>query len=80
MTATPVTSTRGAQGQQPVDAETVRAAQRGDAEAFGLLVQEPHAGLRAVAIASLGYVDEDDTTLAGYNAWLQGLAARRGER
>jgi cytochrome c oxidase assembly factor CtaG len=36
------------------------------------------AGLPASRVQTLD-VDEDDTTLAGYNAWLQGLAARRSE-
>ena len=42
------------------DAALVRAAQRGDAPAFALLVQQHAASLRAVAIATLGYVDEVD--------------------
>ena len=42
------------------DAALVRAAQLGDAQAFALLVQQHAAGLRAVAIATLGYVDEVD--------------------
>ena len=42
------------------DAALVRAAQGGDAQAFALLVQQHAAGLRAVAIATLAYVDEVD--------------------
>jgi RNA polymerase sigma factor (sigma-70 family) len=42
------------------DAQLVRAAQLGDAAAFALLVQQHAASLRAVAIATLGYVDEVD--------------------
>jgi RNA polymerase sigma-70 factor (ECF subfamily) len=38
--------------------ELVRAARNGDDTAFVLLIQENLAGLRAVAIARLGYVDE----------------------
>jgi RNA polymerase sigma factor (sigma-70 family) len=42
------------------DAALVRAAQRGDAQAFALLVEQHAAGLRAVAVHVLGYVDEVD--------------------
>jgi RNA polymerase sigma factor (sigma-70 family) len=42
------------------DAQLVRAAQLGDAQAFALLVQRHAASLRAVAIATLGYVDDVD--------------------
>jgi RNA polymerase sigma factor (sigma-70 family) len=42
------------------DAALVSAAQLGDTQAFALLVQQHTASLRAVAIATLGYVDEVD--------------------
>ena len=40
--------------------ELARAAQSGDDAAFVLLIEEHMAGMRAVAIALLGYVDEAD--------------------
>ena len=43
-----------------VDVELVRAAQNGDDGAFAVLIQQNLAGMRAVAIAVLGYVDEAD--------------------
>jgi RNA polymerase sigma factor (sigma-70 family) len=42
------------------DAALVHAAQQGDTQAFAVLVQQHAASLRAVAIATLGYVDEVD--------------------
>jgi len=43
-----------------VTIELARAAQSGDDAAFVLLIEEHMAGMRAVAIALLGYVDEAD--------------------
>jgi RNA polymerase sigma-70 factor (ECF subfamily) len=61
-----------------VDVELVRAAASGDDGAFAVLIQRNLAGMRAVAIAVLGYVDEvDDVVQDAVLAALHNLPALR---